>query len=82
MKKFLQDNIDKGEKLSDGRVKISWRKSTSVVFDSSAPAPEDADPKFTKTTVEFSKTKIKSILDSGEVVPWAYISENQNIQIK
>lgn len=82
VKSFLSASVGKGEKLSDGRVKISWRKSSPVIIDSSAPDPKEADPKFTKTKIEFSLTQIKEAIEAGEEISWASIKEVQNIQIK
>ena len=82
IKAFMQSQMTPGEKLSDGRVKISWRKSSPVVIDRDAPEPKDADPSLVNVSYEFSKTAIKEALESGKKIEWASIKEIQNIQIK
>lgn len=79
---FLQSQIPAGKKLSDGRVKISWRKSSPLIIDRDAPEPKEADPKLTKVSYEFSKTAIKEAIEAGEKIEWASIKEVSNIQIK
>lgn len=82
VKQFLSSQVGKGEKLSDARVKISWRKSTPTIIDRDAPDPKDVDSKYTKTKVEFSLTAIKEAIESGDAIEWATVKEVQNIQIK
>lgn len=85
IKAFMQSQMTPGERLSDGRVKISWRKSSPVVIDRNAPDPFELwqlRKDLVKTSYEYSKTAIKEVLESGENIEWATIKEVQNIQIK
>ena len=82
IKTFMQSQMTPGEKLSDGRVKISWRKSSPVIIDRNAPEPKDVDPSLIKVSYEFSKTAIKEALEAGKEIEWASVKEVQNIQIK
>lgn len=69
-----------GEKFESPRVKISYRKSESVMI----PDMELLDEAYTKTKTEVvaDKTAIKEALKAGEEVRGAFLETKNNIQIK
>jgi hypothetical protein len=78
IKEFIDYNLQKGEKLSDTRAVLSYRKSTQVVLD--VPV-EDLPKSVIKITLAPDKTLIKEMIKSGDC-DYAHIQENQSLQIK
>jgi hypothetical protein len=79
IKEFIDYNLQKGEKLSDTRAVLSYRKSTQVVLD--VPV-EDLPPEFVKTSVAADKTALKEYLKTNEGSDIAHMQENHSLQIK
>src|SRR5690606_22187105 len=77
--KRLLDNELGGSKFETTRVKISYRKSTTVAVD------EDKLPAKWTNVVETrtpDKNRIKEALKAGESIDGAMLIENNNIQVK
>lgn len=79
IKEFIDYNLQKGEKLSDVRASLSYRKSTQVVLD--VPV-EDLPPEFVKISVAADKTALKEYLKTNEGSAIAHIETFQNLNIK
>lgn len=79
IKEFIDYNLQKGEKLSDVRASLSYRKSTQVVLD--VPV-EDLPPEFVKFTRSADKTAMKEAIQSEGGCSCAHIEEKFNLQIK
>lgn len=73
--------IDEMEKFTTSRVKVSFRKSESVIVDDDL---KNVDERFviTKTTYAADKASIKEAIKNGEDVKGAHLETKQNIQIK
>lgn len=80
LKKYLANNLPKGEKLETDLMKISWRNSESVEITDISKLPHE----YIKTKIEESpdKNKIKEAIKSGKEVSGAILKQNQNIQIR
>ena len=78
IKGWMVANMSAGEKLSDARCVLSWRKSTSTEVYDSALVPAE----YTRTEVIVEKMAVGDALKAGAVVPGARLVENQNLQIK
>ena len=68
-----------GEKYESTSVKISYRKTTSVVVDETVLPEEYFSEKVERKP---DKTAIKDAIKGGAVIPGATLVENHNIQIK
>lgn len=79
LKNWLWINLEKQgiDKLEAGTFTLSFRKSESV--DGNI---EEVPTEYLKTTVSLDKTSLKKALKEGADVPWAYIVEKMNLQIK
>lgn len=75
---FIDYSLQAGEKLSDTRAVLSYRKSSQVVID---VLTEDLPPKFIKTSIAPDKTAIKEYIKTGDC-HFAHMQENQSLQIK
>ena len=75
--------LTKGEKYSDGVVKIGYRKSEALAIDDreSLLAWAIDNQKFLKEP-ELREADIKAAIKAGENVPFAHIEERQNVQVK
>ena len=85
IKRMLTNLIPAGEKLDLVDVKISWRKSETVVPDEFLDLHKmySKYPGLVKRTYELSKTEVKNFKKATGVLPEGVrIVENQNIQIK
>lgn len=90
-KKALEHNIEvsqehykgylNGEKLSTGRISVSYRKSSSVEFDGDVEALPDG-LKTVRVEVRPNKPEIKKAIASGLNVPGARIVEKVGLVIK
>ncbi len=79
LKNYLSTAVNVGEKLSDSRVQISWRKSTAV----NVINPDLIPDSYCKIERSVMKTDLKKAIESGEYTGTdAAIVVNQNIQIK
>ena len=79
IKGFIDYSLQVGEKLSDTRAVLSYRKSTQVVID---VLVEDLPPEFVKFTRSADKTAMKEAIQSKEGCKCAHIEEQMNLQIK
>ncbi|MCK5602089.1 siphovirus Gp157 family protein [Candidatus Pacearchaeota archaeon] len=78
IKGFIDYSLQAGEKLSDIRAVLSYRKSSQVVID---VLPEDLPQKFIKTSISPDKAAIKEYIKTGDC-HFAHMQENQSLQIK
>jgi antirestriction protein ArdC len=79
MKEYLKLTIASGEKLSDGAVKISWRKSTATIV----YMPEALADKYCKIERTPKLTEIKAAIEAGLIgSDIAEIETNSNIVIQ
>lgn len=82
LKDYLTRSMElTGDKLLETpRVKLSFRKSKSVVVDDIKKLP----PEYIKEKVELSadKTALKKVLQAGVKIEGAILTENNNLQIK
>lgn len=81
-KRFLA-YLTKGEKYTDGIVKISYRKSDGLVIDDreSLMAWAVDNHRFLKAP-ELTEGDIKQAIKNGESIPYAHLEERNNIQVK
>lgn len=79
IKEYINCNLQEGEKLSDTRADLGWRKSTQVVID---VLVEDLPPEFVKFTRSADKTAMKEAIQSKEGCHCAHIETKMNLQIK
>lgn len=68
------------KKVQDPLVTVYLRKSSETIIKDETLIPEEFLRK--KVTVEPNKTEIKKRLLTGEVVPGAFLQENQNVNIR
>jgi cell division septum initiation protein DivIVA len=78
LRQYIADHIVEGEKLSDDRVSISWRKSDAVVIDDETALP---DP-FWRYKREPAKDEIKRTIKSGIGVDGAHLETRMNVVLK
>lgn len=79
VKDYVSNSIEKGKKLSNSKVAISWRKSKSVLVACDA----DLLPKeYQKIKIETDKTALKDALKAGTEIDFCSIEENSNLQIE
>jgi len=76
---LIEKAIPAGQKVSDERVSISWRKSTGTLV---GVEPEDLPKRFTRVKIEADKTLIAAALKAGKTVEGCSLEERQNLQIK
>ena len=83
LKKYLSDYLMSKEikKYETPRAVMTFRKSEQVVITDEADIIKRF-PDAVKTKVEISKTEVKNLLKSGEIIDGASLVENQNLQIK
>lgn len=82
VKAIVSAFMEPGEKLSDSRVELSWRKSQAVEIDDRPAEQFPEEFRRTKITVEVDKTAIKDALKNGAAVEGARLINKQNLQIK
>lgn len=78
IKGFIDYNMGEGEKLSDTRAVLSYRKSTQVVID---VLTEDLPEEVVKISFAPDKTLIKEAIKKGDC-HYAHMQENRSLQIK
>ena len=78
IKEYIDYNLQEGEKLSDTRAVLSYRKSTQVVID---VLPEDLPAEVVKISLTPDKTAIKEAIKKGDC-HYAHMQENHSLQIK
>ena len=78
IKEYIDYNLQEGEKLSDTRAVLSYRKSSQVVID---VLTEDLPPSVVKITFSPDKALIKEMIKMGDC-HYAHMQENQSLQIK
>jgi hypothetical protein len=79
LKRYIQENIQEGEKFKDSRCAISWRSSTSVLVKTD---PEMLPSEYQKITIEAKKADIKKALQAGQKIDGCELDEKENLQIK
>lgn len=88
MKAYLSEQLLRVgcSKMETARNKLSFRRSEKVMVDDVDAfiewAATEHDDLLTYPAPEINKTAIKKALVNGEAIAGAYITENQNIQIK
>ena len=84
LKNYLAQYVGTGKKLSYPNLAISWRKSSQVITKDDPEKTFLEHPEYVKekTLYSFDKIKIKEDLKAGKELDFAYIQENNNIQIK
>lgn len=76
---YIERYVKPGEKISDSRTLISWRKSSSIIVDKVGALPDSC----WKVEKSISKTAVKEALGKKEIgSDVAHIQVNNNIQIK
>lgn len=79
LERYLEANLSVGEKLSDARVAISWRKSRAVEIDCDpTELPED----YCRIRCEPDKASIRAALEAGENIDGARLVERHAIQVR
>jgi uncharacterized coiled-coil DUF342 family protein len=81
IKGVISAYMEPGEKLSDERAALSWRKSDSVEVEVEAEALPERFRR-TKITIDPDKTAIKDAIKAGEAVEGVRLVTKQNLQIK
>lgn len=88
MKQYLSDELQRAGigKIETERNKITFRKSKQVRISDEAAfiewAKTDADNLLSFSAPKVNKTAVKDAIESGKMVRFAEIVENQNIQLK
>lgn len=77
LKQYLSNYLEPGERYSDTRAALSWRRSEVVEVDD-----ETLPTEWCRVRYEVDKVRIKAALKNGDTVPGAALIEKQNIQIK
>lgn len=77
LKEFLAYELD-GTKFETAKVKISYRKSKSVVITDESRIP----PQYLRIKTEPDKAGMKAILEAGSEIPGAQLIEKNGIIIK
>lgn len=80
LKQYLQAALE-GEKFKDGRVSISYRKSTSTAIDDGLDLAS-LDDKYKNITIAPNKTAIKEALQNGVEIDGCSLVEKVSIQIR
>ena len=78
IKEYIDYNLQEGEKLSDTRAVLSYRKSTQVVID---VLTEDLPPEFIKTSIAPDKAAIKELVKTTKCL-FAHMETHHNLSIK
>lgn len=79
LERYLESNLAVGEKLSDARVAISWRKSRAVEVDCD---PTELPEEYVRIRCEADKAALKAALESGEQVKGARLVERQSLIVR
>lgn len=79
VRNWLEANVKTGEKLSDSRAQISWRKSKFVDVQIEANV---LPIEFQKIKIDADKMAIKVALSNGQDVLGCALIERQNMQVK
>lgn len=79
LKNFL-DHLLAGEKFKDGRVSISYRKSTTVEVDESVI--DELPSRFVKIEKTVRKNELKQAMEGGQNFEGCQLVEHNNIQIR
>lgn len=83
VEKIIDFNIENKEKKTTlWNFIVSYRKSKSTVIEDESKIPEDYIVREMIESVKIPKDPIKNAIESGEEVPWAYISNNIKLVIK
>ena len=79
MRDWINNVVLKGEPFETGKVKASYRKSTSVEVDESLIPDAYCQFQITRKPI---KSDIKDALKRGEEIPGARLVEKRNLQLK
>lgn len=80
LRDYVEQHVERGKKISDARVAISWRKSTRVEID---PGAEEKLPeRFVRVKIEPNKVAIGAALAQGETVDGARLVERLGMVVK
>lgn len=83
VKDFLTSYLKLGEKLKDGRVSISWRKSKGLVVDEMNLNMANLDEKYHVVSITPDKALIKkAIMEDGTKFEDFTLEDRDNVQIK
>lgn len=82
VKAYLAAFVPQGEKLKDGRVQVSWRKSESVQVDVPAEQLPTMYQRVIPEQREPDKTALKDAIKTGAQIPGVQLVTKQNIQIR
>lgn len=82
LERYIAANIPEGHKVSDDRVRVSWRRSERVVIDEQYA--ENCPPQFVRVKYEHATSEIREALKSGdpEVAKIAHLETRMNLQVK
>jgi predicted ATPase with chaperone activity len=78
IKEWMRSNMKAGEKLSDSRCLLSWRRSVATEITDAALVPDE----YVRVERIVEKSAVKAALQEGKEVPGAKLVENANLQIK
>lgn len=78
--RYLERNLDPGEKFETGRCKIGWRKSEQVLVDESQL--EFLDPAYKRIIIEPRKTELKKAIKAGETFAGVELVASLNLQVR
>ncbi|WP_061226142.1 siphovirus Gp157 family protein [Leptospira interrogans] len=81
--KFINANLREGEKLSDSRITLSWRKSEAVLVNiEDDELLSTLGEEFTKIEYKPKKKELSIALKAGRTFNGVRLVANQNLQIK
>lgn len=78
LRQYVESCVPAGEKISDDRVSISWRKSQAVRVVDEAAIPDE----HWRYTREVDKAAIRDALKAGEAVPGCELEHRTALVIK
>ncbi len=79
LRNYITSNLGVGNKWEHGVHKLSWRKSKALVIDES----KGVYPEFQRVIYEVNREAAREHLEGGgSPLPFAWIEERENLQIK
>ena len=81
LKRYLGENLPRGHKVADDRVRISWRMSTGVVLDKCV---DDLPDVFVRVKREAKLSELSAALKRGdeEALKCAHFESRSHVQVK
>ena len=79
VKLYVAMNVEEGQKLSNGRCAISWRKSEQVNISCDI---ENLPDEYQKIEIKPDKAGLKRALKNGQEIPAVSLETKQNVQIR